>query len=51
MTPVVIDINVNNMGSVVVDAVGKSISAFIMNIDEIVARNGDSRSKRFAGVA
>ena len=51
MTPVVVDIYVNCMRSIVVNTISKGISAFIMNIDEIVARNADSRSERFAGVA
>ena len=51
MTPVVVDIYVNGMRSIVVNTISKGISAFIMNIDEIVARNTDSRSERFAGVA
>ena len=51
VTPVVVDIYVNGMRSIVVNTISKGISAFIMNIDEIVARNTDSRSERFAGVA
>ena len=51
MTPVVVDIYVNGMRSVVVNTTSKGISAFIMNIDEIVSRNADSRGERFAGVA
>ena len=51
VTPVVVDIYVNSMRSIVVNTISKGISAFIMNIDEIVARNTDSRSERFAGVA
>merc|ERR1719270_9523 len=51
MTPVVVDIYVNCMRSIIVNTISKGISAFIMNIDEIVARNTDSRSERFAGVA
>ena len=47
MTPVIIDINVNNVGSVVVKTVGKSVSAFIMDIDEVVSGNADSRGARF----
>ena len=50
MTPVIVDVNVNCMWSIVVHAISKSIGAFIMNIYEIVAGNGDGRSTRFAGV-
>ena len=48
---VTVGINIDGMGSVVVNTFGKSIDAFTLDIHKVISRDADNRGERFAAIS
>ena len=48
---VTVGINIDGMGSVVVNTFGKSVDAFAFDVHEVVSRDADHRGEGFASIS
>ena len=48
---VTVGINIDGMGSVVVNTFGKSIDAFTLDIHKVISRDADNRGEGFASMS
>ena len=48
---VTVGINIDGMGSVVVNAFSKSVDAFTLDIHKVISRDADNRGEGFAAIS